>query len=93
MKFQDIESYIARCEIKVGDRIAGATVDEIVPVPKLYFKEYLKYYVSYLHAEDALSAFCVDYAFNPINLEYGVIAVFNKSHIQQLGVIEYRIIV
>lgn len=92
MKFQDIESYIASCKIKVGDSIAGATVDEIVPVPTSYFNEYLKYYVSYLHAEDALSAFCEVNVLNPIDLEYGIIAVCNKSHIQQLGAIEYCII-
>lgn len=93
MKFQEIVRYISNCAFKIGNSIDGAIIDEIVPVPTDYFNEYLTYYVRYQSAEAALSAFCVDKTINPMDLEYRIIAVCNKSHIQQLGVIEYRIIV
>ena len=93
MEFEKIEQYIKDCEFKVGGNIKGATIDELVPIPADYVNEYLEFYVQYQSAESALSAFCLANNINPIDLDYGIIAVCNKKHIQIQGALEYHIIV
>ena len=92
MEFKKIEQFIEDCEFKVGGNINGATIDEIVPVPSDYVNEYLKFYIQYQSAESALSAFCLEKKINPVDLDYGIIAVCNKGHILMPGAFEYYII-
>lgn len=70
MEFKKIKQFIEDCEFKVGGNIKGATIDEIVPVPADYFEEYLTFYIQYQSSESALSAFCLKYNINPMDLWY-----------------------
>ena len=92
MKFEDLEDFIRQADYKVGDMFHGAVIEEIVPVPADYVNEYIRLYKQYQKAEYALAALCTEKNINPLNLDYGAIAICDRNDIETTGVVKYFIL-
>lgn len=92
MKFKDLDQFIAQCQYKVGDMLNGAIIDEIVPIPSNYVQEFIKIYTECQSAEHTLTILCARNNCDITSLDYGILAVCNKSYIQDQGIFTYYII-
>lgn len=92
MRFNQLETFIKECEYKVGSPMGEFVIEEIVPIPIKYINEYLLIYRELLVAEIALATLCERLNLNPIELEYGIIAVCNKAYLKNDGLFSYFIL-
>ena len=86
VKFEKIKEIIDGNRHLIGQKVDGATIEELVPIPVVYAEEFKKYYVRYLDAEEAFGHFIKDLGVMSLGKDYEVYAVMDKHRIRTEGV-------
>ena len=87
IKFDEIQSAIEQNRHWLGQEFKGAIVEELVPVPVEYEKEFWGCYVPCLKAEEAFAMLMKRMGCFSLGEDYQIEAVLNKSDIHSKGVL------
>lgn len=87
MQFHEVDGMIEANKSLIGETFNGAVIDELICIPIGYEAEYKNFYLQTLDAKQALALLIKSIGVFPIDTEYQIYAVLDKSRILTEGVL------